>query len=90
MFTKKTPLFYRITLLFFILFVNSFAQKTYISSVPLWMLILPGHYLHDPPPQVQNLITDIVVDIAWESGRFEVFDRFDVREELRKHHPLPF
>jgi hypothetical protein len=90
MFAKKAPLFYTISLLFLILFVNSFAQKTTISSEPLWMLILPGRYLHDPPPQVQNLITDIVVDIAWESGRFEVFDRFDVREVLRKHHLLPF
>ena len=93
MFNQKAPLFYTICLLLFILFTGSFAQNittsyftfSDISYEPLWMLILPGTILTHADQQLENEISDIVADIAWESGRFEVFDRFGVRDVLRKH-----
>ena len=98
MFNQKAPLFYTICLLLFILFTGSFAQNittsyftfSDISYEPLWMLILPGTILTHADQQLENEISDIVADIAWESGRFEVFDRFDVRDVLRKHYPVLF
>jgi hypothetical protein len=91
MLSKKSLLFYTICLLFIILFTKSFAQKTDIaesdiSYQPLWMLILPGTISESVEQSLENEITDIVADIAWQSGRFEVFDRFDVRELLMKYH----
>jgi hypothetical protein len=88
MFTKK-PSFYTICLLFLILIANSLlAQKTFISSEPLWMLILPETNSTSVEQSLENELADIVADIAWESGRFEVFDRFAVRDVLRKYYPM--
>jgi len=87
MFNQKAPLFYTICLLLLILFTNSFGQRTTISSEPLWMLILPGTISTSADQQLENEISDIVADIAWESGRFEVFDRYDVWGLLMKSYP---
>jgi len=88
--TKKSPLFCLICLLICILFTKSFAQKTDISDQPLWMLIMPETISDSADQSLENEIADIVADIAWESGRFEVFDRFDVRDLLMKYHPDRF
>ncbi len=91
MLSKKSLLFYTICLLYLILFTRSSAQKTDIaesdiSYQPLWMLILPGTISESVEQSLENEITDIVADFAWQAGRFEVFDRFDVRELLMKYH----
>ena len=54
------------------------------------MLILPGTITESADQELENEITDIVVDIAWESGRFEVFDRYDVWDLLIKYRPFKF
>ena len=59
---------------------------TQISYQPLWILILPGTIAESVEQSLENDITDIVVDIAWQLGRFEVFDRFDVQELLLQSH----
>jgi hypothetical protein len=89
MFLKKSALTYLICLLFLILFTTGFAQEA-ISSEPLWMLILPGTISESLDQSLENEVTAIVADIAWESGRFEVFDRFDVMDLLMKYQPHPF
>jgi len=66
------------------------AQNSDISSEPLWMLILPGTVSKSDEQARENLIADIVVDIALESGRFEVFDRYGVGDLLLKYYPAPY
>ncbi len=90
MLSKKSLLFYTICYLFLILFTKSFAQKTDIAEAdtsyqPLWILILPGTISDSVEQSLENEITCIVADIAWQSGRLEVFDRFDVWELLMKY-----
>jgi hypothetical protein len=83
---KKIPLLYTICVLFQIISAQSFSQETDISSERLWMLILPGRITESADQKLENDIADIVVDVAWESGRFEVFDRYDVKDLLEKYN----
>jgi hypothetical protein len=90
MVSNKSPLFYMSCLLFLILFTKSFAQKTDIAEAdssyqPLWILILPGTISDSLEQSLEDEITRMVADIARQSGRLEVFDRFDVRELLMKY-----
>jgi hypothetical protein len=57
-----------------------------ISYQPLWILILPGTISDSVEQSLNNKITGIVADIAWQTGQLEVFDRFDVWELLMKYH----
>jgi hypothetical protein len=90
MLLKNSSIISTICLLSILLLTKSFAQKTDISAEPLWMLILPGKISDSADQTLENKITDIVTDIAWESGRFEVFDRFDVRDLILRYHPDQF
>ena len=81
---------YTIFVYFFILSSIGFTQESDvitadISDEPLWMLILPGTIYDSTLQELENKITEIVVDIAWESGRFEVFDQYDVKDLLEKY-----
>jgi len=95
---KKTPTYCTICtigLSILILSIKGFAQQnepteSEISSQPLWILILPGTISESADQELENEITDIVTDIAWESGRFEVFDRFDTRDMLMEYQPYKF
>jgi hypothetical protein len=91
MILKKSPLFYILYFLLIFLITKSIAQKTPIaepefSSQPLCLLILPGTTSEFADQSLQNEITDLVADIAWETGRFDVFDRIDVDHLLEKSH----
>jgi hypothetical protein len=63
------------------------AQNSDTSTDRLWLLILPGTISNATDKSLENEIADIVSDIAWESGRFEVFDRFGVRDLLVEYPP---
>ena len=94
MYLKKSTFLYTICLLFLILYTTGFAQEpdstqADISDQLLWMVILPGTISKSADQSLENEVTAIVADVAWESGRFEVFDRFDVKDLLIKYQPHP-
>ena len=91
MITKKAPRFYYFCLMPLILLTQAISQDAdsldaEVSYQPLWILILPGTISDFPEPSLENDLTDIVVDIAWQLGRFEVFDRYDVGDFLKSYH----
>jgi hypothetical protein len=67
--------------------INIYSQNTNISSEPLWLLILPGTITIPGDKGLENKITDIVGEVALESGRFIVFERFGVKDLLFKYNP---
>ncbi len=90
MIIKKTSLFPILYLLLFILFSQAIAQSedsmnVEILSQPLWILILPGTISDIKEHFIENGVSDIVVDIAWQLGRFEVFDRYDVWDLIKNY-----
>jgi hypothetical protein len=87
---SKIIKFYGLLLLLFLPLAFLFAQNQNVSSELLWILILPGAISESEDQAMENDITDRVVDIAWELGRFEVFDRYDVRDLLLKYHKAPY
>jgi hypothetical protein len=54
------------------------------------MLILPGTISKYDDQARENEVTDIVTEIAWQSGRFEVFDRYYVKDLLDKYYPVTY
>ena len=92
---RGRKIIYTISLLFISLSTIGFSQETReadsnIFSEPLWILILPGTISESADQKLEYDITEIVVDIAWESGRFEVFDRYDVNDLLDKYNADKF
>jgi hypothetical protein len=76
-----------ILLLLFLFSSSLVAQKSDISNEPLWLLVLPDKISDEKDQELENEISDIVVDIAVESGRFEVFDRYSVQKLLDEYPP---
>jgi len=87
MISWRSPAIYAIYTLIIFFIINLFAQDTAPdkSNLPIWILILPGTISESAGHSLENELTTMVTDIAWESGQFEVFDRFDVRELLMKY-----
>jgi hypothetical protein len=48
----------------------------------LWILIVPGIISPSAEGLLESQLADIVSDVAWQTGRFEVFTRYDAREFL--------
>jgi hypothetical protein len=59
--------------------------KTKVTDEPLWLLILPSVISPAKDNPLEYKLTEIATDIAWSSGRFEVFDIYDAREYLTKY-----
>jgi len=86
----KSPLYYTVFLVLLILLTQGISQSAdsldvELSYQPLWILILPGTISESSEPSLENQVTNIVVDIAWQLGRFEVFDRYDVWDLLKNY-----
>jgi len=88
-FYLKYPI-HSILILISMFITQGITQNSDISSEPLWMLILPGTLSEYDDQDRENEITDIVTEIAWQSGRFEVFDRYDVKDLLNKFYPVTY
>jgi hypothetical protein len=90
--SNQIPSFVIAAILFFIMMIVSSgnSQNSDFSTEPLWMLILPGTISEYDDQTRENEITDTVAEIAWQSGRFEVFDRYDVRDLLTKYYPVTY
>ena len=59
--------------------------KPDVTDQPLWILILPSVISSPQDSPLEYKLTEIVTDIAWKSGRFEVFDQYDARKYLTKY-----
>jgi hypothetical protein len=68
----------------------AYAQNSDVSLEPLWLLILPGTISDYEDQDRENKIADMVADIAWETGRFEIFDRHDVEDLILKYIPITY
>ncbi len=88
MFSIRSSLSIKICFLLFIFILKINAQqpepaKSNITEQRLWMLILPGTYFPPLESPLEQTLAGIVADIAWESGRFEVFDWYEARKYIK-------
>jgi len=85
---KIALIFYTIIFLIPVVGIRVFAQtedslNTDKPYQPLWILTLPGTISESKEQAVENEVCDIVTDIAWRLGHFEIFDRYDVWDLLQ-------